>query len=263
MLAVAALLTLGTGIAFGVLPALRVCRKADGSALKEGARGGTSRGTERLRSAFVVAEIVASVVLLVVGGPADPGADEGAVDRSRLPQRERADAEDDAAAAEVPTRRVASSSIAQVIGETHALPGVESAAYISFTPFTMRGGMWEVLTTTPDPTSLGGLRRAARRAAGASLRYRHAGLLRDDRHSDPAGPRRQRDTTRSTRRVAVVSESFARQHFPDQDPIGRQFGFACAVRTIVGVVGDIRFRGLERNDSEPQVYLAASQQRDA
>ena len=31
----------------------------------------------------------------------------------------------------------------------------------------------------------------------------------------------------------------------------------CDVRTIVGVVGDIRFRGLERDDSEPQVYLAA------
>ena len=57
--------------------------------------------------------------------------------------------------------------------------------------------------------------------------------------------------------MAVVSESFARQQYPGQDPIGRSFGFAGAVRTIVGVVGDIRFRGLERNDSEPQVYLAA------
>ena len=64
----AALVTLVTGIAFGVLPALRVCRNADGSALKEGARGGTGRGTERLRSALVVAEIVASVVLLVSAG---------------------------------------------------------------------------------------------------------------------------------------------------------------------------------------------------
>ena len=49
MLGLAAFITLATGIAFGVLPALRVCRKTDGSALKEGARGGTSAGTERLR----------------------------------------------------------------------------------------------------------------------------------------------------------------------------------------------------------------------
>ncbi len=68
--------------------------------------------------------------------------------------------------------------------------------------------------------------------------------------------------TLDTMPVAVVSESFGREHFPGQDPIGRQFGFAGAVRTIVGVVGDIRFRGLERTNSEPQVYLAAWQQPD-
>ena len=65
MLGVAAAITLVTGIAFGLLPALRVCRRTDGSALKDSARGGISRSTERVRSALVVAEIVASVVLLV------------------------------------------------------------------------------------------------------------------------------------------------------------------------------------------------------
>ena len=68
MLAGTLLLTIGAGMAFGLLPALRVCRKTDGSALKDGARGGTSRGTERLRSSLVVAEIVASVVLIVTVG---------------------------------------------------------------------------------------------------------------------------------------------------------------------------------------------------
>ena len=67
-LGVAAAITLVTGIAFGVLPALRVCRRTDGSALKDSARGGISRSTERVRSALVVVEIVASVVLLVLYG---------------------------------------------------------------------------------------------------------------------------------------------------------------------------------------------------
>src|SRR5262249_51621530 len=55
--------------------------------------------------------------------------------------------------------------------------------------------------------------------------------------------------------VAVVSESLVRRHWPGQDPIGRRFQFGLAERTVVGVVGDIRVRGLERA-SEPQAYLS-------
>jgi ABC-type antimicrobial peptide transport system permease subunit len=58
--------------------------------------------------------------------------------------------------------------------------------------------------------------------------------------------------------VAVVSESFVKRYFPNQDPIGRHFTFAFAEREIVGVAADVRFRGLERK-SEPQVYLSSQQ----
>src|SRR5262249_48874303 len=65
--------------------------------------------------------------------------------------------------------------------------------------------------------------------------------------------------------VAVVSESFARQYWPNQDPLGRRFHFALSNfpfaeqdRVVVGVVGDVRFRGLERRN-EPQVYLSDRQ----
>jgi putative ABC transport system permease protein len=65
--------------------------------------------------------------------------------------------------------------------------------------------------------------------------------------------------------VAVVSESFVRRYWPNQDPIGRKFHFdfadfpfAAQDRTVVGVVNDVRFRGLERRN-EPQVYLANRQ----
>ena len=62
-------------------------------------------------------------------------------------------------------------------------------------------------------------------------------------------------------RSAVVSASFARQFWPDRDPIGQTFFIAFETRTVAGVVGDIRVRGLEQ-DSEPQVYLPASQMPD-
>jgi putative ABC transport system permease protein len=64
--------------------------------------------------------------------------------------------------------------------------------------------------------------------------------------------------TRDALWVAVVSQSFADQMFPNQDPIGRQFFIAFRERTIVGVVGNIQVRGLERQ-SEPQVYLPSRQ----
>jgi putative ABC transport system permease protein len=62
--------------------------------------------------------------------------------------------------------------------------------------------------------------------------------------------------------VAVVSESFAERYWPGQDPIGRTFGHRGQTRTVVGVVGNVRVRGLERN-SEPQMYLPAEQIADA
>jgi ABC-type antimicrobial peptide transport system permease subunit len=61
--------------------------------------------------------------------------------------------------------------------------------------------------------------------------------------------------------VAVVSESFAQQIYPGRNAIGQSFAIGLGARTIVGVVGDIKVRGLERQ-SEPQVYLPATQQRN-
>jgi predicted lysophospholipase L1 biosynthesis ABC-type transport system permease subunit len=61
--------------------------------------------------------------------------------------------------------------------------------------------------------------------------------------------------TQNSLPVAVVSQSFVDQYLDlKAPPIGRTFEFAFRTRTIVGVVGNVRIRGLERQ-SEPQVYL--------
>ena len=262
MLLGAAIVTVVTGIAFGVLPALKVCRKADGTALKAGARGGTGRGTERLRSALVVAEIMASVVLLVSAGlliqalmrvqAIDPGFTAANVLTLRT---------------SLPTPKYEPSAAREqfyqrVLSEVQALPGVTKAAYISFLPMTMRGGIWSILTTAEDKDAPGGfVAPEPRDRRVASLRFVTPGFF--EALGTPLVQGRDVATgdTLDTQRVAVVSQSFARDHFPDQDPIGRPFAVMFAVRTIVGVVGDIRVRGLER-ESEPQVYLPAAQQRD-
>jgi putative ABC transport system permease protein len=71
--------------------------------------------------------------------------------------------------------------------------------------------------------------------------------------------------------VAVVSESFVARYWPGQNPIGRRFRMGLLGggeisgdgvfrhRSVVGVVGDVKVRGLERR-SEPQVYLPYLQQ---
>ncbi len=61
--------------------------------------------------------------------------------------------------------------------------------------------------------------------------------------------------------VAVVSESFAKQYWPDENPLGKRFNGALDDRIVVGVVGNIRVRGLEQS-SEPQVYLPYQQVKD-
>jgi hypothetical protein len=68
--------------------------------------------------------------------------------------------------------------------------------------------------------------------------------------------------TKETPYVAVVSESFVRRHWPGADAMGRRFQVGLAERIVVGVVGDVRVRGLEQT-SEPQVYLPAAQVDDS
>jgi predicted permease len=144
-----------------------------------------------------------------------------------------------------PVRRDAFYS--RVVAGVEALPGVERAAFISFLPMRMTGGIWPVLM----PGEEEGVRR---QGDVASLRFVTPGFF--DALDIPilSGRDVGRSDTFDRPFVAVVSASFARRYWPDQDPIGQRFTFAFFERTVVGVVGDIRVRGLERG-SEPQAYL--------
>ena len=91
-------LSLVTGLAIGLVPALAASRPAVQSTLKESGRGATSgRGQRRLRNALVVAEVALAVVLTLGRRPAAAQLPVGALDRSRLQARPPADAADRAA----------------------------------------------------------------------------------------------------------------------------------------------------------------------
>jgi len=128
-----------------------------------------------------------------------------------------------------------------------ALPRVSDAAYTSFLPMTLTGGIW--------PVSVDGRPQEIRSAGDvASLRFVTPGFFAALRIPLRAGRDVRESDTLDRPAVSVVSESFARHYWPGQDPLGRRFRFGLQERTIVGVVGDVRVRGIERS-SEPQVYL--------
>lgn len=249
VLALAAGFVLLTGLAFGVLPAVRASNGTDMDALRAGARSGGGR-TQRLRSILVLVEIVASVVLLVSAGlliravwniqSTAPGfrADNVLAVRTALPLP-KYDA--------VATRQ---KFFSEVLTEVRALPGVQSAAFVTGLPMDMRGGIFSVF--------LPGQEERRDNAKSASLRFvtpQFFTTMKIPLH-------RGRDIAESDAQkqpfVAVISESLAKDYWPSEDPIGKRINVAGAERTVVGIVGDVRVRGLERA-SEPQVYLSYQQ----
>ena len=247
----AGLITALTGIGFGVIPALRVSSDGNPGGLREGARGGVG-GPRRLRSALVLAQVAISVVLLVSSGlmvralwrvkQIAPGFEAQGVltMRTSLPMSRYA-----------PTAMRAQ-FYDRVLAEVRALGGVKSAAFASFLPMAMRGGIWDVtFKSRPEDTV----------ENKVSLRFITPDFFETLGIRVTQGRDVNAFDTRYAPAAAVVSESFARKYWPNEDPIGRQFNVTFQDRIVVGVVSDIRVRGLER-ESEPQVYLPYQQVAD-
>jgi putative ABC transport system permease protein len=239
-----------TGIGFGLVPALRVGGRAGFDGLREGARSGGGQ-KQRIRHVLVTLEVAASVLLLVSSGlliravwriqSIDPGfVSERVITLKTALPRPKYD---------LTLRRMQFYN--RVVSEVRALPGVQGAAYITGLPMVMTGRITNVVI--PGREASDAFRGEVASIRFVTPRYFHAmgiPLLqgRDIEDGDLQGrvP------------VAVVSESFARRYWPDQDPIGRTFESRGGPRTVVGVVGDVRVRGLER-ESEPQLYASAGQ----
>ena len=237
VLGFAAVLILITGVACGVLPALR--------------RPGHAQ--HRMRRALVVIEVTGTIVLLVSSGllmraiwrieAVPPGfrTDGVMTIRTALPLPKYG-----------PTA-TRNRFYTRVLDDVRAIPGVTNAAYTTGLPMERTGGIWPVeIPGAPKDDN----------DASASMRYVTPGYfatlgipLRRGRDVDA------HDTTDRRPYVAVVSESFVRRHSPNADPIGRHFKFALDERVVIGVAGDVKVRGLERTN-EPQVYLPATQVAD-
>ncbi len=242
------------GVFFGLVPALRATDVSLQESLKEGARAGESRGGMRLRDTLVVAQFAMAFALLV-------GA---ALMIETLWNLRRVDLgfrSDHLLTMGVPlpdtkynTNEKLRAFYRDVLDRTRTLPGVKSVGFGSDAPFTSVGDTEGYAIEGAPPTLPGQDNDALYREVTAGYLETIGGTLKEGRLLE------DRDIE-SSQPVVVINEFLAKRHWPGQDPVGKRLkltGSKEPWRTVVGVVKDIRERGLLL-DMKPAVYVPVNQ----
>jgi putative ABC transport system permease protein len=232
-LAFSLVVSIATGVLIGVLPGLQAARVNVSETLKEASRGSTGTG-QRLRAGLLVAEVALSLVLLVAAGlllasfarlqRVAPGFNPAGVFTAQvLVPAERYEGDQLVAFYEQLYRRLST------------LPGSSAAALTDRLPLTG--------AQTPAPVAVMGRpvgpmseRPNANRHLVSPNYFTTLGIpIRAGRDFD------ERDSARVPH-VVIVNETFARRHFPGENPLGRSLitGMAQLPSRIVGVVADVR-----------------------
>ena len=246
-----ALVSLLTGVLFGLAPAWQSSRLSLNETLKEGGRsGGESPGKRRWRDLLVVSELALAVMLLIGAGllvksfwrlqRVDSGVDTERVLTMQLALRGQRYADPLQVAA----------FYQSLLERVQALPGARAATASNSLPpdstefsddFTIEGR--PAAPNQPPPIAF--LIRVSPdyfRAFGV--------LLRHGRYFNAAD---SRDATR----VAIINETMARQFFPNEDPIGKRINTGDERQPswwrIVGVAGDVKYNGLA-GETQPAMY---------
>jgi predicted permease len=248
-----------TGVAFGLAPALKSSRRDLTASLKEGERGSTDgRERNRLRSVLIASEFALALVLLVGAGlmirsfaalaSIDPGFDPRRVLTLTVSVAGTSESE--------PGRRAV--FYRQALQRIRALPGVTSSSAINHLPlagdiwgwsFTIEGRPIPAPGESPDATyrvTLPGYFAAM----GIPILKGRDIAEGDDLQAPGA---------------VVVNEWLAKRHWPGEDPIGKRITFDNGEKnpywlTVVGVV-----KNTVRSDwaaaQEGEVYLSYLQHR--
>ena len=239
------LVSVVTGVVFGVMPALKASNPNLNETLKEGGRRSTSSRSGP-RNVLVVAEIALSLVLLTGAGlliksfmrlqGVNAGFDPHNLLTMQLtlPKTQYPDTEGQNAFVQQTLRRV------------ETLPGVKSAAATINLPLVGTWGMgYKVIGHDNAPLQV---------ADNANITpgyFRTMGIPllmgRDFSERDTGGGPK----------VIIISEALARKHFSGQSPLGQRIN-AGGEREIVGVAADVKPRGLEL-EVKPQIYLPYAQ----
>ena len=263
VLAFTLLVSLSTGMLFGLIPALQGSHADLSSTLKESSgRSGTGFRQNKARSLLVVSEVALALILLIGSallirtsialGAVDPGFDATNVLTMRMSL--------------TGPRFLKSEGVEQLVldgvARLRALPGVENASATCCVPLQGGYGLPFVIVGRPlDGPSHGG-------GGWLTLSPGFFDVFRipivrgrdfNERDSGQAPP------------VVLINETMARRYWPEGDPLNDRLIIGRGVmrefadepeRQIIGIVGDVRDGGLN-NDPGPRMYIPQAQVPDA
>jgi len=258
VLAFLLLISLLTGVLFGLAPAIQSSRADLSSTLKEGGRTSAGASRQRTRAALVVSEIALSLMLLV-------GA--GLLLRSLL-RLQRVDAGFSGAPERIlamtispANRRYADGATGiafygRLLDRVRELPGIEFASVSDGLPPSQEGDA-DTFVIQGAPPPAGGYPVVTLDTVSPDY-FRAMGirLLQGRAFNEGDGP--------ESPPVAMVGESFARRFFPGENPLGKRIKQSGPQLTslpfceIVGVVADVKYSGLEAN-RQTAYYLPYTQ----
>jgi putative ABC transport system permease protein len=253
VLAFSLAISLLSGILFGLAPALQLAQVDLNSALREEGRGASvGRARARMKDALVIGQVALSLLLLIGAGlllrsfvrllQADPGFDQRNVLTMNVSLSTQKYAK--------PDQQVA--FFDDVLRRVAALPGVKSDAISAALPLTwiritpvLPQGQPEVPLARRPFVDIEAVSPGWFETLRVPLRAGRGFDLSDQAQSAP---------------VVVVNERFAREYWPNQNPLSQHvvIGRRPAPAQVVGVAADVKNRGLEQ-DPQPQLYLPFSQ----
>ena len=238
---------LGTGLLFGLVPALQFSRPDLATELKDrSSQPSGSRYRAVARNGLVVAQVALSLVALIGAGlflrslerarAIDPGFDAESLAVLSF----------DLATQGIPLD-AASARQRQILDRVSGIPGVERAAIATVTPLAGGGFARSVFPEGQDPTDA----RAGRLVQVASVGEGYLATIgiplaggRDFRASDSS----------DSPQVVIINETMARQFWPNQEAVGKRFRFFReeVLTEVVGVARDSKYNFL---GEEPLPYM--------
>jgi len=260
VLGFALITAVATSVAFGLMPAVVGAGRLGGRGVALSSRGAVGKSTARARRLLIVSELALAAMLLVSSGllirsylqlqRVEPGFDPGGVETFGLSLPE----------ARYPASANLEAFVSTLLERIAGQPGVESAAVAYGLPFTSDlnaiTGFRREDQPEPDSASM----------PSASLRIVSADYFRAMRIPIRAGRFFDRRDTAAAAEVALINERTAQRYFQGLNPIGQQIRVTAQLardarigpKTIVGIVGNVKYDGLDA-EAPAEIYLPYDQ----